>query len=414
MSEPDDNKPRRQPPTIDLTAREIKSDPPAGSTPRAEAEATLGEGSASGEAPRAHAGGDPFRRAVPYAVGVAGGGALVVAVVAGLWAADLLPARGKVTQAAPPSEMPSAAVPSAAKSSVADDIAARLDRIQQFLQASPGDGALGSRLTAADAQIKALGDSVVALSRRVDDVAAAAQNAVAQAKAAIAAAADARSDAKSVAGTSVPRSDIEALTNRIAALETAIRSLSADVAQRTSSADDRATRAIVATEALRSAVERGAPYQAELAAVTSLGVERSATAPLEAFAASGIPSSAALGRELAALIPALRRAAQVQPSDASFLGRLQNHMQELVRVTPIEGPTDTAGNDVASVLARLSGDAARDDIDAATAEIARLPEAARGQAQDWLKRAQARAAAIAASRRIAAEALAAVGKPAAQ
>jgi hypothetical protein len=417
MSEPDDNKPRRQPPTIDLTAREIHSDPPGGSAPNSEAAGASGDAAADGGASRARHGGDLFRRAAPYAVGVVGGGVLVAAAVAALWMTDLLPAREKATQVAAPSAMPSAVAPPATQSAATDDIAARLDRIQQSLQAPHPDAALAGRATAADAQIKALGDSVVALSRRVDEVAGASQAALAQAKAATAAAADARNDARSAnsaAGASVSRGDVEALASRIAALETAIRSLSADVAQRTSSADDRTTRTIVAAEALRATVERGAPYQAELAAVQSLGIGGNATAALEPFAAGGIPSAAALGRELAALVPALRRAAAAGPGDTSFLGRLENHMQELVRVTPLDASANAAGNDVASALARLTGDAARDDIDAALADIARLPDAARAQAQDWVKRAQARAAAIAASRRIAAEALAAVGKPAAQ
>ena len=177
------------------------------------------------------------------------------------------------------------------------------------------------------------------------------------------------------------------------------------------SADDRAARMTVAAEALRAVVERGAPYQAELAAMKSLGVEQSALAPLEPFATDGVPGTAALARELAALTPALLRASGAAPSEGSLLGRMEMSAQKLVRITPVDAPP---GDDAAAVLARANAAAARGDLDAALADIARLPEAARSLAEPWTKKAQAREGAIAAGRRIAADALAALGKPASQ
>ena len=118
-----------------------------------------------------------------------------------------------------------------------------------------------------------------------------------------------------------------------------------------------------------------------------------------------------MARELAALTPALLRASGAAPSESSFLGRLEAHAQNLVRVTPIDAP---AGDDPSSVIARINADATRGDIAAALADIARLPDAARAAAEHWVKKAEAREAAIAASRRIAADALAALGKPASQ
>ena len=206
------------------------------------------------------------------------------------------------------------------------------------------------------------------------------------------------------------------LTGRIATLEGAVKSLSADVAQRTSSsnADDRATRMTVAAEALRATVERGAPYQAELGAVTALGAEQNATAALQPFAAQGVPSAAELGRELVALTPALYRATEAEPNNNSFLARLESHAQKLVRITPIGTAAAPAGDDPASVIARINAAAARGDSAAALADIAKLPDVARALADGWVKKAQAREAAIAASQRIAADALAALSKPVSQ
>jgi hypothetical protein len=164
----------------------------------------------------------------------------------------------------------------------------------------------------------------------------------------------------------------------------------------------------VAAEALRATVERGAPYQAELAAAKSLGADPSGTAPLEAFAAAGVPAARALAHELASLIPALRQAADPASSDSSFLSRLESNAQHLVRITPVDAPP---GDDPASVVTRIDVDAAHADIAAALADIAKLPDAAKPLAAAWVEKAQARNAAIAASRKLAADTLAALSKP---
>ena len=216
--------------------------------------------------------------------------------------------------------------------------------------------------------------------------------------------------AKSAAQTDVARSDLDALAARIAPLESTVKTLADDIKHETATADDRAARLTVAAEALRAAVERGAPYQAELAAVKSLGADQNATAPLEAFAAAGVPRAAALAHELASLTPALQQAAEPASSDNSFLGRLENNARRLVGITPVDAPP---GNDPASVVTRISVDAAHADIAAALTDIAALPDAAKPLAAAWVEKAQARNAAIAASRKLAADALAALCKPAA-
>ncbi len=221
--------------------------------------------------------------------------------------------------------------------------------------------------------------------------------------------------AKSTTEAGVQRGDIDALAARVAALKRTVMTLSRDVARRPASADDRVARLTVAAEALRAAVERGAPYAAELAAVKSLGVEESALAPLAPFAADGLPSATALAHELAALTPALLRASGAAPRQGSFqgsfLGRIEANAQKLVRVSPIEAPP---GNDPSAIIARADADAAHGDIAAALAEISRLSDAARSLADGWVQKTQARQAAIAASRKIAAGALAALGTPASQ
>jgi hypothetical protein len=437
-SEPDDT-PRRRPPTIDLKATEVEAEQPVSTGEEAGAAGATDERTedqrASGASARedlasgagAPRGGDM----AAYAIAALAGALAMLAIVAVLWVSGVLP-RGE-TMTSGGSE------PVAAAGN--KEFSARLDKIEAALAAQQTalaaqrtdtaqrpDAALASRVAATEGETKSLGDSVAALTRRIDGIATTAGNAAARADAATAAVEAAKNSAQQ---SGVQRSDLDALanrvaavegvTNRMAAIESAVKALSeavkalsenvASVARRPASADDRAARTTVAAEALRAAVERGVPYQAELAAVKSLGVEESVSAPLEPFAADGVPSVALLARELTALTPALLHVSGVAPSENSFLGRLQANAEKLVRVSPVDAPP---GDDPGAIIARIDVDARRSDIAAALAEIARLPEAARALAAPWVKKAEAREAAIAASRRIAADALAALGKPAQQ
>jgi hypothetical protein len=383
MSEPE-SAPPRQPPTIDLKAEEVG-----------------GQGSPG--------------HAKSYAIGIVIGAAAVGALAAAFWITGFAQVHDAATSQTTPSAAPSV-VPNAApdvesaKGSDTAEISAPLDKFQEELTTPRSDEALANRMTAVEAQTKSFGEAIAALTRRVDDIAVASQSVRAEVTAATAAA-DA---AKRADETGVTRSEVDAMTSRIASFESAVKALSADVAQRTSSADNRATRATVAAEALRAAVERGSGFRAELAAVKSLGGGAAATDALEQFAADGVPSSVALGRELTALLPAMQRAAEPLSNDGSFIGRLENHARNLVHVTPLDPPAIPTGDDRAAAIARLGADAARGDLAAAIAEIAQLPDATRVLADGWVKKAQAREAAVAASRRIAADALVALSKPVSQ
>jgi hypothetical protein len=403
MSEPDST-PRRRPPTIDLTATEVDAEKPA-ATQEPSQEPAKGAAAADAPGSSGQQTGEPApgrpRSSIKTAVaGIAVGAIAVVAIGAGLWFGGYVP----------PGLLPASPSAQPPNNAAIADISARLNKIEAAIATptpSPPpqpDPALVSRLAAAEAATKSLNDSLAALTRRVDDVAAAAQNALAQAKSA-STAADA---AKGAAQAGVARNDLDALAARIAPLESAVKTLADDIKHETATADDRVARLTVAAEALRATVERGAPYQAELAAAKSLGADPSTAAPLEPFAATGVPAARALAHELASLIPALRQAVDPASSDSSFLSRLESNAQRLVRITPVDAPP---GDDPASVVTRIDVDAAHADIAAALADIAKLPDAAKPLAAAWVEKAQARNAAIAASRKLAADALAALSKP---
>ena len=87
--------------------------------------------------------------------------------------------------------------------------------------------------------------------------------------------------------------------------------------------------------------------------------------------------------------------------------RLRARASEFIQIRPVgEAP----GDDPIAVVARLNVDATRADIAAALTDLGKLPANAKAPAQAFIAKVQARAAAIAAVQRVAADALAALGK----
>src|ERR1700722_1455024 len=124
MSEADST-PRRRPPTIDLTAKEVETAAPD-PTPNADTDA---EHRAADSAVPGGRGGSFFSRAKVDPIGVVIGALAAGAVAVGFWLAGFVP----LHQAAAP-QSTVAAAPST-KAADIDEISARLDRIQQALQA---------------------------------------------------------------------------------------------------------------------------------------------------------------------------------------------------------------------------------------------------------------------------------------
>ena len=396
---------KREAPTIDLTATEVPpaadaappqpkpQEPPSQSEPRAEPPAA-------------------YFSAAAMAAGFAG--ALIMSAVLGaLWYAGTLLAPSETgglraqIAALQKQVQDLQRQPAAADSKAVEALRARLAKIEDDIaKLPPGDKSVGERLSAADNAMKSLGVAIAALSQRSNDAAANAKSALERAEAAEKAMKELQESVQRAGkDAAVAPAAIEALQKRIAALEQAATAAHEEIAK--GAAADVAARLALSAAALRSAAERGAPYAQELAQAKALGADAAALAPLEAFAASGVPDKQALARELTDLMPALLKAADAGAAPAGFLDRLQANAGRLVRVRPVDAP---AGEDAASVMARIEVAAAKADVDVALADLAKLPEAARKPAQAWIAKAKARQAALAAVRQVAADAARALGK----
>jgi len=292
-------------------------------------------------------------------------------------------------------ELASRAPPPSADPKALDEVAGRVAKLEAAGAAPPvgaSDPALAARVAALETELKALAEAVGVLGRRGDEALAAAREARVRADAGAAELSELAQKPPAV----VDRSEIEALANRVAAVER-----SEKAAERA----DRAVRLALAATALNAAVERGDAFAAELATVKALGADPKLTAALEPFARSGVPTAATLARQFSALAPALQAAGAPPPE--GVLGRLQMNAEKLVRIRRVD---EAPGSDAAAIVARSEANAARGDLAGALSELAQLAPNARAPAEAWIKSAQARIAAIDASRRLASDALSGLSK----
>ena len=169
---------------------------------------------------------------------------------------------------------------------------------------------------------------------------------------------------------------IEALGRRIGALEERVNAVSADARAAVAPA---LAAEIVALGTLRDAIQSGAPFSAELAAVQTLLGERAARLQsLERAASSGVPTLAQLSRRFAELAPSLARVAD---ADGGYLSRLVTSATRLVEIRPVgEAKGESAGAVVARIEVRLQ----QNDLAGAIEEAGHLPLSARTTAAEWI------------------------------
>jgi hypothetical protein len=386
---PDQERPKRAPPTIDLEATEVSSAPPqaSGDAPSEPAP----------EAPSAPPVSEPAPKPVSPWIVAPVSGAVAAALVIGVGWMLGWPAIQPATPAAP--QLNAAAI---------DGLTARIAGLEQKLSkpATPvADPAAAARTEALDKSFAALRGELTTLRAQNEKLAAA----VNEVKAA----------PRDGAVAAAP--DLSAVDDRIAKIEGLLRAQGSEIAQQGSKiadakaaeakpADDVLLRRVVAAALLDVLVRTGDAYPAALAAAKSLAPNADALKPLDEFSAKGVPNAAKLSSELLTLVPKLTPAA---PPDNATTGsgiveRLQAGAAKLVRIER----TDTAGNDRGAVVARVTAAALRNDSNEARRELKTLQPADRAVAQSWLERADARDAALAASRQFASDAMAAFAKPA--
>jgi hypothetical protein len=397
---PDQGRPKREPPTIDLEATEVSSEtksPAESSTAEASSEAPSEPSPEMPHEPRPEAPSvSPVDAPAPRPVSP-----WIIAPVSGAVAAALVIGVGSMLGW--PAIQPASAPPAPQLSSAVDALSARVAGLEPKVGKPVPDPAAAARTEALEKTVAAL-RAELAATRAQGEKLASAVNDVKSAP---------RDD-----GAASP--DLSGIDARIAKIESLMRAQSAEIAQQGSKladakvdakpADDMPLRRLVSAALLDVLVRIGEPYPVALAATKALTPNPDVLKPLDQFAEKGVPSAGRLSSELLGLVPKLSPAAQ--PSTATtgtgIVERLQAGAAKLVKIER----TDTAGTDRGAVVARITAAALRNDFNEARRELKTLEPDDRAVAQSWLERADARDAALAASRQFAADAMAALAKPA--
>jgi hypothetical protein len=382
---PDSGRAKRTPPTIDLEATEVSTQPqetavepeaqpaPEHAAPEhaesdkvdAEPERIEAQAPASSISPWVIA---PFSGAVAAAVVIAVGWML------GWPAVQAPPATPQVTSA------------------TVDALSGRVAAVEAKAGKPVTDPDMAARIDALEKSANSVRSDVANLRTQFDKTA------------------SALSDTKSAPGPAAP--DLAALTDRVAQLERASKTERAELAQQgekiadAKAKDDKPLRFVVAAALLDVAVRHGDPYQSQLSAARSLAAKPDMLKPLDTFASSGIPTPVALSRELLTIVPKLSPPAEAPAPSGGIVERLQAGASKLVRIER----TDGVGNDRGAIVARVTAAALRNDFVEARRELKTLAEADRAPAQAWLDKADARDAALAASRKFADDAMADLAK----
>lgn len=390
-------RPRREPPTIDLQATNVSE----ASKPETKAEDKPAEqGEHAAAEPAEEAAPDPVpspsQRVSPWAIAPISG-AVAAALVIGVGWVLGWPA---VQAPAPAPQLNAAAI---------DDLTARIAGLESKTSkpaAPTADPAAAAKIDGIEKSVAALRSELTAARTQADKLASAVN--------------EIKSLPRDGSAPAAAPVDLAPLEERLAQIERAAKAQETQIAAikaaeaksaeakaaEAKPADDPLLRRVVAASLLDVAVRHGDPFVAPLAAAKPLAQNADALKPLDAFAASGVPSVNALCRELVAIVPKLAPPAAVAETTGSsgIVDRLKAGATKLVRIER----ADATGTDRASVVARVTAAALRNDLNEARRELNALPPADRGPAQAWLDRADARDKALAASHKFAADAMAAL------
>ncbi|GKQ53951.1 COG4223 family protein [Bradyrhizobium sp. Ce-3] len=408
-----DSRPKRAPPTIDLQATEIASEPSkaegteepgknADKNADKNAEKDAGKPSvdaaALGVEPQVDAApqaepqpetaaaapdAEPARPVSPWVVAPISG-AVAAALVIGVGWLLGWPA---VQQAAAP------------QSNAVGELGTRVSALESKAGkplAAAADPAATARLEALDKSIAALRTELAATRAQSDKLAAAVN------------------DAKAAPRDGAAAPDISGITARIDKVEGAVKAQGAAIARQDgkiadtkaeAKADDVPLRRVVAASLLDGAVRHGDPFSSALETAKSLSDDAAVLKPLEPFAASGVPSPNVLCRELIEIVPKLAPPPpEAAAASAGLVDRLKAGASTLIQIER----TDGTGTDRGSIVARVTSAAVHNDLALTERELKSLPPADRTAAQGWLARVDARRAALDASRKFADNAMAAL------
>lgn len=171
---------------------------------------------------------------------------------------------------------------------------------------------------------------------------------------------------------------------RLAALEQSVAQLSGKVEAQ---AGQPKVALAIAASALKAALDRGAPFAAELETFAAISPDAPEIAGLRAYAEKGVPTRAEIAAEMPAAANAMVAASEPVDQNAGFLQSLLSSAESLVKVRPI-GAVEGAG--APETVARMEVAVNQGDYAKALSEYDTLPEAVKAAGADFAGRLKAR------------------------
>jgi hypothetical protein len=384
-SVPDSGRPRRAPPTIDLEATEISSEtrqPSGDAAPEAAPQETVAEASA----PEKPASEKPSAAISPWVIAPISGAVAAALVIGVGWMLGWPPVQSPATPQ----------VTSATVDALTTRVAAVEAKLAKLAKpATPvADPATVARIATVEKSLASLREQLTAARTQSEKLAAEIGNV----------------KTATPGEAAAPAVDLSAITGRLDAIERASSSQGAEIAreQAQQKLDDAPLRRVVVASMLDLSVRQGEPFAATLSAAKALAPDDAALKSLDRFASTGVPTAPQLSRELLTLVPKLTPPpVENDAAGTSLVDRLKAGAANLVKIERV----DAVGNDRSAVVARVTAAALRNDSSEARRELKTLAPADRAAAQSWIDKADARDAALAASRQFATDAMAALAKP---
>jgi hypothetical protein len=168
-------------------------------------------------------------------------------------------------------------------------------------------------------------------------------------------------------------------------LEQSVAALGGKVAEQ---ANEPHATAAIAASALKSAIDRGGSFAAELDLFAAVAPGTPELGELRALAARGVPTRAQLAAEVGPVADGMLEAGrQAAASDGGVVDRLLASARSLVRVRPVG---DVEGDGVSARIARFRNAVTGGDLARAAEEYGALPDKAKAAGADFMAGLQAR------------------------
>ncbi|MBZ9764937.1 phage tail protein [Mesorhizobium sp. CA8] len=171
---------------------------------------------------------------------------------------------------------------------------------------------------------------------------------------------------------------------RVAALEQSVSQLSGKVEAQASQPK---IALAIAASALKSALDRGAPFATELDTFAAIAPNAPELAALRSYAEKGVPTRATIAAEADAAANAMIEAAKPVDQNAGFFQSLVSSAESLVKVRPVGA---VEGKGVPETVARMEVAVNQGDYAKALSEYDTLPDAAKAAGADFAGKLKAR------------------------